>query len=191
MRGFLSQNLKKTIDDSKVENQKALTKVDTFSHQIQKEFEKALELAPSVHPFIWKIENFHTKFEQAKIENTLIRSPPFLCLNHYKGQLKLYLNGNGVRQDTHMSIFFCLLEGPFDDMIEWPMPIKKYAFELIMNDRVIGIYSMSSINAENVKKFKRPTLAETGNLGRANFIQLNDIPSVIQDDTATIKFEIH
>ena len=37
------KDIKKAIDDSKVESRKAKMKVDTFSHQIQRDFKKVLE----------------------------------------------------------------------------------------------------------------------------------------------------
>eukprot|EP00111_Clytia_hemisphaerica_P007754 TCONS_00022522-protein len=168
-------DMAKAIDGLKVENQKAVAKIDTFSH-----------------PFILKIDNFDEQFKQAKTQNNIIRSRPFLCLGQYKGQLKLYLNGNSNGIGTHISIFFCLIEGPLDDMIEWPMKWKKCTIELIINDTVIGSHILRGVN-ENFKNFKRPTFAEneTGKRGPSKFVDHKDIPHIIRDDIVTIKFEIH
>ena len=47
--------------------------------------------------------------------------PGFYTHSHgYKMCLCIYTNGNGDGQGTHMSVFICLMRGPFDDHLSWP-----------------------------------------------------------------------
>ena len=47
-----------------------------------------------------------------------IVSPPFYTSNQgYKMCLRLYLNGDGIGKGTHMSLFFVVMKGEFDNII--------------------------------------------------------------------------
>ncbi|CAF1049521.1 unnamed protein product [Rotaria sordida] len=52
---------------------------------------------------------------------TSIYSPPFYSSpTGYKMCARLHLNGNGDGQGTHMSLFFILMKGKYDDILGWP-----------------------------------------------------------------------
>ena len=42
----------------------------------------------------------------------------------YKMCLRVYLNGDGSGNDTHISIFFVLMRGDFDALLQWPFEQK-------------------------------------------------------------------
>jgi TNF receptor-associated factor 2/TNF receptor-associated factor 3 len=60
-----------------------------------------------------------------------IYSPPFyLFPNGYKICLRLYINGDRKARDTHISLFFIIMRGDYDDKLQWPFKFKT-TFSLI------------------------------------------------------------
>ena len=50
-----------------------------------------------------------------------IESPPFwTSASGYKMRLKLFPNGDGDGMDKYISIFFQIMEGRFDGVLQWP-----------------------------------------------------------------------
>lgn len=47
----------------------------------------------------------------------------------------VYINGNGIDLDRHISIFLVVMESEYDHLLEWPMK-KKISFELIDQENV-------------------------------------------------------
>lgn len=72
---------------------------------------------------IWPIENFSSKLQLAKTDamHRSIESPPFwTSVSGYKMRLKLFPNGDGDGRDKYISIFFQIMEGRFDGVLQWP-----------------------------------------------------------------------
>ena len=47
--------------------------------------------------------------------------PPFFTHPHgYKMCIHVYPNGIGNGEGTHVSVFTCLMQGPYDDQLKWP-----------------------------------------------------------------------
>ena len=44
--------------------------------------------------------------------------------------LRLYINGDRQARDTHMSLFFVIMRGEYDDQLRWPFTFKA-TFSLI------------------------------------------------------------
>ena len=58
---------------------------------------------------------------QVTFEKKPIFLPPFLSHSHgYKMCINVYPNGIGNGQGTHVSVYTCLMQGPFDDQLKWP-----------------------------------------------------------------------
>ena len=48
----------------------------------------------------------------------------------YKMCLSLYILGDGIGKNTHMSLFFVVMKGEFDAILQWPFT-HKVSFRLI------------------------------------------------------------
>ena len=72
-----------------------------------------------------KIENFEEKMELERSTGKPVFSEPHI-IDCYKLRLEIYLNGQCTAKGTHLSIFFHLMKGHFDDCLSWPFtkPIK-------------------------------------------------------------------
>ena len=81
---------------------------------------------------IWKIPQFSQR--KADAENgkyTSIFSLPFYSGRYgYKMCLQLYIMGDGIGKDTHLSLFFVVMRGEFDNILQWPFT-HKVTFKLI------------------------------------------------------------
>ena len=61
------------------------------------------------------------EFEDRKDGDENWYSPGFYTSpGGYKMSLHIYPNGSGDGEDTHVSIFVCLMSGKYDDALEWP-----------------------------------------------------------------------
>ena len=72
------------------------------------------------------------RMQNAK-ENRITSSPPFYTGRYgYKMCIRAYLNGNGSGEGTHLSVFFVLMKGEYDPLLQWPF---KSNVSLILVDQ--------------------------------------------------------
>ncbi|XP_060706395.1 TNF receptor-associated factor 2-like isoform X2 [Hemiscyllium ocellatum] len=81
---------------------------------------------------VWAISDFTRKMQDAidrKVPS--IFSPPFFTAHcGYMLCLRLYLNGDGIGANTHLSLFLVIMKGKYDAILEWPFS-KKVTFRLL------------------------------------------------------------
>ena len=62
-----------------------------------------------------------SQFSKRKECNNLFFSPPFYTRQHgYKLSICIYSNGQGDGNNTHISVYVCLMAGEYDDQLQWP-----------------------------------------------------------------------
>ena len=71
---------------------------------------------------LWKMPQFSQRMEDARSgKYTSIFSLPFYSSRYgYKMCLRLYILGDGIGKSTHMSLFFVVMKGEFDAILQWP-----------------------------------------------------------------------
>ena len=81
---------------------------------------------------IWKIPQFSQRRADAQNgKYTSIFSLPFYSGRYgYKMCLRLYIMGDGIGKGTHLSLFFVVMRGEFDNILQWPFT-HKVTFKLI------------------------------------------------------------
>ena len=140
--------------------------------------------------YTWKISGFSEVLRQAKSgEKTRIYSDPFSEYG-YKSKMSLVPNGQGPRENTHLSVFFVLLKGEHDAVIPWPF-LKKVTFALIdqqedSNDRRNVVLSFIADPAKSAQCFARarPESDENPGYGFIEFVahwQLKERRYVVND----------
>lgn len=75
---------------------------------------------------IWKIGEYRDRKKQA-VEGRILSlySQPFYTSRYgYKMCARVYLNGDGVGRGTHMSLFFVVMQGDYDEILAWPFRQK-------------------------------------------------------------------
>ena len=75
---------------------------------------------------LWKIDEFDRRRREAIDGTTMsLYSTPFYTGRHgYKMCARIYLNGDGMGKNTHLSFFFVVMRGPFDGLLQWPFKQK-------------------------------------------------------------------
>ena len=106
---------------------------------------------------IWKIPQFSQRMDDAKSgKYTSIFSLPFYSGRYgYKMCLRLYIVGDGIGKNTHMSLFFVVMKGEFDNILPWPFNCRV-TFRLISQTSgrdIVDTFQPDPISSS----FKKPT----------------------------------
>ncbi|XP_068682694.1 TNF receptor-associated factor 4-like [Montipora foliosa] len=83
----------------------------------------ALENRPlPCHKYTWKINGFQEILRRAKVGlQDVIHSDPFYTEQcGYKIKFRLYPNGVEDAQNIHLSLFFIIMKGEYDAILQWP-----------------------------------------------------------------------
>ena len=81
---------------------------------------------------VWKISEFSGQMAdtQSGKFNSVFSLPFYSSRYGYKLCLRLYIMGDGIGKDTHMSLFFVVMKGEYDNILTWPFA-HRVTFRLI------------------------------------------------------------
>ena len=157
------------------------------------ELERKLGEETGVHT--WKISDFGKVLREAIRENeTEIESDVFYDCN-YKFYLSLYPNGDGPESINHLSIYFHILKGEYDAMLNWPFS-KKVTFTLIDQqqnpDARENIVDSFRAHPKDKKCFRRPVEEVNTGYGNPKFVSHNKLKKrrYVVDDTIFIQVKV-
>ena len=72
-----------------------------------------------------------TNYQERKRNKEVFRSPPFYTSpGGYKMHIKVYPNGKGIGENTHISIYVTIVKGDYDNNLKWPF-IGSIKLELL------------------------------------------------------------
>lgn len=155
---------------------------------------KTLELTTYDGTLFWKISEWSKRRSEAQSNHvTSLYSPIFYSSkNGYKMCARLYPNGDGMGKNTHMSIFFVVMRGNFDALLQWPFSFRVTFMLLDQNNKE---HQVDSFRPDpNSSSFKRPTTEMNIASGCPLFIPLAklDDPSLayVKEDTMFIKLVV-
>ena len=141
---------------------------------------------------VWKIPQFSQRMSDAHSgKYTSIFSLPFYTSRHgYKMCLRLYILGDGIGKNNYMSLFFVIMRGEFDNILQWPFT-HKVTFRLINqngNRDVIDTFQPEPTSSS----FRKPNSDMNIASGCPRFISHADLKSkgFVTDDTIFIKCEV-
>ena len=144
--------------------------------------------------YTWKISGFSEVLSRAKSgEKTKLYSTPFYH-ESYKFRVELHPNGRHSGQNTHLSVYFKLMEGENDAILSWPF-YKKVTFMLIdqqehSKDRENLVMFLTA--DPTMKNFARPVTYENTGRGFNEFVphtKLNERRYLV-DDTIYIQVRV-
>ena len=117
----------KQVEDKVLEVEHTLT-ILINTHLSKLELQLQASLACSTHngTLLWRISEVQQRIQDAKSDHTtFIDSPPFFTgKNGYQLCVRVFLNGEGAAKGTHLSIFFILMKGEYDSLLQWPFEHK-------------------------------------------------------------------
>ncbi|XP_078000771.1 TNF receptor-associated factor 3-like [Glandiceps talaboti] len=151
---------------------------------------QVLETACYDGVLIWKIKDFARRKHEAVIGKTLsLYSQPFYTSKYgYKMCARVYLNGDGMGKGTHMSLFFVVMRGDYDQLLTWPYRQKV---TLVLMDQDTGRRNLSDTFRPDPtsSSFKRPTSDMNIASGCPLFVSQSvlETPTYVKNDTLFIK----
>ena len=108
---------------------------------------------------IWRLTNIFQRCREAKANNNSIPalySQPFHTgAPGYKLCARVYLNGDGVGKNTHLSLFFAVMKGNYDAILSWPLHAKVVLQALDQSPRKQHITETFNTDPNN-SSCKRP-----------------------------------
>ena len=140
---------------------------------------------------IWKIPQFSQRMDDAKTgKHTSIFSPPFYSnRSGYKMCLRLYILGNGIGKGTHMSLFFVVMKGEFDNILHWPFK-PTVTFKLINQcggRDIMDIFQPDPLSSS----FQKPKSDMNVASGCPRFVSIDEMKEgYIVDDTIFIEVKV-
>ncbi|XP_065899584.1 TNF receptor-associated factor 3-like [Dysidea avara] len=139
--------------------------------------------------FLRHIPDMRRRIHDAKIGRiTSIYSPPFYTgRNGHKMCIRAYLNGDGTGEGTHLSIFFVLMRGEYDPLLQWPFE-HKVSLILVDQDQKKHLVQTFKPNVQS-SSFQKPKSDMNVASGCPEFAKLSilDNPSYVKDDVMYIK----
>ena len=139
---------------------------------------------------VWKIPQFSQRMEDARTgKYTSIFSLPSSRYG-YKMCLRLYILGDGIGKGTHMSLFFVVMKGEFDNILQWPFT-HKVTFKLINQcggRDIVDIFQPDPLSSS----FQKPKSDMNVASGCPRFVSLNELMQggFIVEDTVFIKVKV-
>uniref|UniRef100_A0A7M5UZ49 TRAF-type domain-containing protein n=2 Tax=Clytia hemisphaerica TaxID=252671 RepID=A0A7M5UZ49_9CNID len=140
-------------------------------------------------PFLWFIDNFKEIFNITLGRKGTLYSPPLFTEKGYHGRLKVYIKDSPQGKADQISVYFDNLKGPYDEMLEWPMPFTSLNFTLFINGKEVSKASSKSVERYKTwtEHFTRPINIEGRALGRPAFHKTL-IENLTDKDIVAIKF---
>ncbi|XP_033736048.1 TNF receptor-associated factor 3-like isoform X3 [Pecten maximus] len=139
--------------------------------------------------FIWKLQNYSDKRKQT---DHGINSPPFYSSCYgYKICGRVYLNGDGLGQGTHLSFFVAIMKGEFDAVLPWPF---RQRVTLTLMDQNNGKEHLSDTFRPDPESssFRRPMTDMNVASGCPRFVEHSrlETSTYLQDDILFLKIKV-
>lgn len=171
----------------------AMLSKDDAIENVEKKI-SSLDQASYDGTLLWKISDFQRRrMEAINGQATSFYSPPFYTSKTgYKMCARIYLNGDGMGKGTHVSLFFVVMRGLYDNLLKWPFRQKVTLTFVDQNQRS---HVADSFRPDPTSSsFKQPTSEMNIASGCPLFMQLSLLDSTqnayVRDNTAFIKIVV-
>lgn len=161
-------------------------------------FEKPSLTGGGSGEMIWKISEYTKKKRSAaKGTETELYSPSFYSHSFgYKLCLRAYLNGYFDGEGSHLSLYICIVKGPYDDIVPWPFK-GKFTFYLLdqrlveKKEHFTQFVDPKKIGNNFTKWCQRPQMERNVGFGLPEFISHAKLEHVnspyLRNDTIYLK----
>ena len=176
------------VEEKTLEVERTLNILSVHHSELELQLQASLA---STHngAFLWRVPDMRRRIRDAKMGRiTSIYSPPFYTgRNGYKMCIRAYLNGDGSGEGTHLSIFFVLMKGEYDPLLQWPFD-HKVSLVLVDQDQKKHLVQTFKPNLQS-NSFQRPKSDMNVASGCPQFAKLSvlDDPSYVKEDVMYIK----
>uniref|UniRef100_A0A8D0U7D6 TNF receptor-associated factor n=1 Tax=Sus scrofa TaxID=9823 RepID=A0A8D0U7D6_PIG len=156
---------------------------------------KLLESACYTGKLIWKVTDYKLRKREALDGHTVsIFSQPFYTSRcGYRLCARAYLNGDGSGKGTHLSLYFVVMRGEFDSLLQWPF--RQRVTLMLLDQSGKKNHIMETFKADpNSSSFKRPDGEMNIASGCPRFVAHSTLESAkntyIKDDTLFLKVAV-
>ncbi|KAM5202766.1 TNF receptor-associated factor 5 isoform 2-T3 [Hipposideros larvatus] len=171
--------------------------INTHKAQLNKNEErfKLLEGACYNGKLIWKVTDYRMKKKEALDGHTVsIFSQPFYTSRcGYRLCARAYLNGDGSGKGTHLSLYFVVMRGEFDSLLQWPF--RQRVTLMLLDQSGKKNHIVETFKADpNSSSFKRPDGEMNIASGCPRFVAHSMLENAkntyIKDDTLFLKVAV-
>ncbi|XP_004862050.1 TNF receptor-associated factor 5 isoform X2 [Heterocephalus glaber] len=156
---------------------------------------KLLEGACYNGKLIWKVSDYKVKKREAVDGHTVsVFSQPFYTSRcGYRLCARAYLNGDGSGKGTHLSLYFVVMRGEFDSLLQWPF--RQRVTLMLLDQSGKKNHIMETFKADpNSSSFKKPDGDMNIASGCPRFVAHSTLENArntyIKDDTLFLKVAV-
>ena len=175
--------------EGRVESQDRMLAIQNLRFAYLEELVRQQQVSSYDGALLWKIPDYARRKNDAITgRQTSIYSPCFYTSRHgYKMSARIYLNGDGMGKDTHISVFFVVMRGQFDALLRWPFR-QKVTIMLLDQDNVEHVIDAFRPDP-NSSSFQRPRREMNIASGCPLFCALTELNkhAYVRDDTMFMK----
>ena len=184
----IGQQLPNLVEKRLGELEQQVTSISTQCTDLELQFQASL-VSTYNGEFLWRIPDVSRRVRDAKTGKVAsIYSPPFFSGRlGYKMCVRAYMNGDGIGENTHLSLFFVLMRGEFDPLLSWPFK-SIITLTLINQDNRSGDVREVFRSNPKSKSYQRPTTEMNVASGCPKFVSLEYLknPSYVKQDVLYI-----
>ena len=185
---LLIQNLQKQsqeIVNLKRDVARLLEDRTNFGLALDKELERRFNLLENISYdgcLRWRLENVSQHLMKPGYINS---HPTYTSRNGYKFCLRVYLNGDGNGQGSHLSLFFVIMKSDYDIFLPWPFNKTRIDLKLAHpnNEYANVVQTMHLSELRSSSSFERPQLEMNRAIGCTVFLKKERLNSFIFNDT--------
>lgn len=156
---------------------------------------KQLEGACYGGKLIWKVTDYRAKKREA-VEGHIVSvfSQPFYTSRcGYRLCARAYLNGDGSGKGTHLSLYFVVMRGEFDSLLQWPF--RQRVTLMLLDQSGKKNHIVETFKADpNSSSFKRPDGEMNIASGCPRFVSHSTLENskntYLRDDTLFLKVAV-
>lgn len=150
--------------------------------------------------FVWTVNNWAQVLRDAKEgKQVTIYSYPFYTGYRARGYtlcLTAYPNGHGSGSGEYLSLYLCLMRGPYDELLTWPF---QYKYTISLIDQQLDGTDVShqldpaQMNEKDLQCFAKPTsqVNPAGGWGRFVSHRRLETRSYVKNDRILLELEMH
>ena len=191
-------NLRRVVENDQETVRRVERRIEAIEHTLAlrnvtladlEEYIRQQEFSSYDGQLLWKITEFSRRRNEAVSgQQASFYSPCFYTGRYgFKMCVRIYLNGDGLGQGTHISVFFVVMHGQYDALLRWPFS-QKVTFMLLDQDN--GGHVIDSFRPDpNSSSFQRPTREANIASGFPMFCSLTELNNhaYVRDDTMFLK----
>ncbi|KAK3093913.1 hypothetical protein FSP39_021708 [Pinctada imbricata] len=174
------------------QNERQLAIQDVKLAELDLRFQ-VLETANYEGVLMWKIRDYTRRKQEAVAGRTVsLYSQPFYTSRYgYKMCARVYLNGDGMGKGTHLSLFFVVMRGEYDALLQWPFQHRVTLMLLDQQDGRRHVHDSFQPDPTS-SSFVRPTSEMNIATGCPLFVAhaVMETDTYKRDDTIFIKIKV-